>query len=52
MTHKQKLSQRQQELKDRPNPPAIDAINRNLINAGLPAIFEGVNQMTDGESDE
>ncbi|WP_416877933.1 hypothetical protein [Litorimonas sp.] len=49
MTLKQKLSQRQREIKDRPLPDAIDATNRNLRNAGLPAIWEGINQMTDGE---
>lgn len=34
-----------------PCPPAVQDINRHLIAVGLPAIWQGVNQMTDGESD-
>jgi len=49
MTPSQTMKARQQQVKDRPLPDAIEAINRNLRNAGLPAIWEGVNQMTDGE---
>ena len=30
-------------------PPAVKDMNRHLIAVGLPAIWQGVNQMTDGE---
>ncbi|CAM3776616.1 hypothetical protein [Litorimonas haliclonae] len=41
--------QPQKDAQPSPCPPAVKNINRHLIAVGLPAIWQGFNQMTDGE---